>query len=75
MTVSLRDGRTLVATEDRAPGGFDRPYPAEAIRAKHRALLRRGLTDEAADGVLGWCAGLPDATSVRGLPALVGARR
>ena len=75
VTVRLSDGRTLVATEDRAPGGYDRPYPADVIEAKHRALLRRALTDAAAARVLAWCDDLPGAASARGLHDLVGARR
>ncbi|MGY1825240.1 MmgE/PrpD family protein [Blastococcus sp. SYSU DS0541] len=75
VSLTLRDGRTLTATEDDPPGGPTRPYPAAGIAAKHRALLTRALSDDAADAVLAWCAGLPDATSVRGLATAVGGRR
>lgn len=66
VTVRLRDGRTLTAREDRAPGGFDRPYDAGTLRAKHEELL-----GPAAAGVLGWCEALPHAGSVRGLDRIV----
>ena len=32
VTVRLHDGRVLTATEERPPGGADRPYPADVIR-------------------------------------------
>lgn len=75
VTVRTRDGRTLTAVEDRPPGGPDRPYPPADIAAKHRALLARALPGDAVDAVLRWCAALPGADSVRGLPAAVGTRR
>lgn len=75
VTVRLHDGRTMAETEDRAPGGYDRPYPADVIEAKHRALLRRALTEEGAKQVSQWCDDLPGAASARGLHDLVGARR
>lgn len=75
VTLRLRDGQTLTATEDDPPGSSTRPYPAAEIAAKHRALLTRALRDDAADAVLAWCAALPDAASVRGLAAAVGGRR
>jgi 2-methylcitrate dehydratase PrpD len=69
VTVRLRDGRTLTAQEDRAPGGFDHPYDAVTLRAKHEELLGPVAAD-----VLGWCDALPGAASVRGLDRLVGRR-
>lgn len=75
VTLRLRAGRTVSATEDHPPGGAERPYPAAAIAAKHRALLTRALTDDAVDAVLAWCAGMPAADSVRGLAPAVGGRR
>ncbi|MFD2092967.1 MmgE/PrpD family protein [Blastococcus deserti] len=72
VTVRTRDGRVRTATEDRPPGGPDRPYPAAVIAAKHRSLLARALREEAVDAVLRWCADLPGAASVRGLPTAVG---
>jgi 2-methylcitrate dehydratase PrpD len=74
VTVRTRDGRTLTATEDHPPGGPDRPYPPAEIAAKHRSLLARALPGDAVDAVLGWCAGLPGAGSVRGLRTAVGTR-
>lgn len=74
VTVRTRDGRTLSASEDRPPGGADRPYPPADITAKHRSLLARALPGEAVDAVLDWCAALPSAGTVRGLPAAVGTR-
>ena len=74
VAVRLHDGRTLIAQEDRAPGGFDRPYDRPTLRAKHDELLGRTLSGIAASGVLGWCEALPDAVSVRGLDRLVGRR-
>ncbi|OLT08854.1 hypothetical protein BJF90_12060 [Pseudonocardia sp. CNS-004] len=74
VTVRMRDGRTLSAREDHAPGGFDRPYDAATLRAKHEELLGRSLPGTAAAGVLRWCAALPRAGSVRGLDGLVGRR-
>jgi 2-methylcitrate dehydratase PrpD len=75
VTVRLQDGRVLAATENRAPGGFDRPYPENVIASKHRVLLTRALGGSGADAVLGWCQDLPHARSVRGLHELVGASR
>jgi 2-methylcitrate dehydratase PrpD len=75
VTLRLRDGRVLTATEDHPPGGPERPYPAADVVAKHRTLLARALPEESVDAVLTWCAGLPDAGSVRGLAAVVGGRR
>jgi len=72
VTVRLRDGRALTATEKHPPGGFDRPYPLAAVRAKHRALLQRGVGEERADKVVAWCDDLPASQSVRGLHSLVG---
>jgi 2-methylcitrate dehydratase PrpD len=66
VAVRLRDGRTLTAQEDRAPGGYDRPYDAATLRAKHEQLLGPAAAD-----VLGWCEALPRAASVRGLDRLV----
>lgn len=67
VTVTLTDGSWVAALEERAPGGFDRPYDAQTLRDKHVALLSRSLPPDAVDGVLAWCAALPAAPSVRGL--------
>lgn len=75
VTVRLRDGRVLVATEDRAPGGPDHPYSTPTLQAKHGSLVRRALTDASAGDVLRWCTALPTATSVRGLDRAVAGRR
>jgi 2-methylcitrate dehydratase PrpD len=75
VTVRTRDGRILTATEDRPPGGPDRPYAPADIAAKHRSLLARALPEDAVEAVLAWCAALPGADSVRGLAAAVGAGR
>lgn len=75
VTVRLRDGRSVAAQEDRAPGGFDRPYDRAVLRAKHEGLLSRALTDAAAADVLRWCEALPGASTVRGLDRIVGGRR
>jgi 2-methylcitrate dehydratase PrpD len=75
VTVRTRDGRILTATEDRPPGGPDRPYASADIAAKHRSLLARALPGDAVDAVMAWCAALPRADSVRGLAAAVGAGR
>ena len=72
VTVRLRDGRSLTATEKYPPGGFDRPYPLAAVRAKHRALLQGGVGEESADKVIAWCDDLPASQSVRRLHSLVG---
>jgi 2-methylcitrate dehydratase PrpD len=72
--VTLTDGRVLDATEERPPGGPDRPYPAHVLRAKHEALLRHTLPPRAVAPVLAWCEALPGAADVAGLPALLGAR-
>jgi len=74
VTVQLRDGRMLTAQEDRAPGGFDRPYDRSTLRAKHEELLGRSLPGAAAAGVLRWCEALPRAGSVRGIDRFVGRR-
>ncbi len=74
VTVRLHDGRTLIAEEDRAPGGFDRPYDRTTLRAKHDELLGRTLLGPAASAVLRWCEELPRADSIRGLDRLVAAR-
>jgi 2-methylcitrate dehydratase PrpD len=75
VTLRLRDGRTVTATENHPPGGADRPYPAEALHEKHRALLARALDDDGVRAVLDWCAALPTAASVRGLAQAAGSRR
>jgi 2-methylcitrate dehydratase PrpD len=75
VTLRLRDGRTVTATENHPPGGADRPYPAEALHEKHRALLARALDDDGVRAVLDWCAALPTAGSVRGLAEAAGSRR
>lgn len=72
VTVQLRDGRTVTAREDHAPGGADNPYPPGLIAAKHRTLLRRALTEQDADGVLAWCRSLPAAGTVGGLAERLG---
>jgi len=75
VTVRLSDGREVSATEEHPPGGADRPYPAPVVREKHRALLRRSMDADAAQALLGWCAGLPDHRSLAGLPELIGGLR
>jgi 2-methylcitrate dehydratase PrpD len=75
VTVRTRDGRTLTATEDHPAGGADRPYPPADVAAKHRSLLARALPGDAVDTVLDWCAALPGADTVRGLPTALGSRR
>lgn len=75
VTIRLSDGRVLMATEERPPGGADRPYPPEVIREKHRALLRRGQPDHDAEALLRWCDGLRRHSSLSGLAALVGGSR
>lgn len=75
VTVRLRDGQVLTATEAHPPGGADRPYPPEVVRAKHRTLLGRGRTPEAADALLRWCDALPEHDALDGLAPLVGAGR
>lgn len=74
VTVTLTDGRVLTATEERAPGGPDNPYPADVLRAKHERLLGRTLPGRAVADVLAWCEGLPGAPDVHGLPHLLGSR-
>ena len=74
VTVTLADGRVLTATEERAPGGPDAPYPAEVLRAKHEALLGRTLPAAAVGPVLAWCEALPSAPAVHGLAGLLAAR-
>lgn len=74
VTVTLADGRVLTATEERAPGGPDAPYPVEVLLAKHEALLGRTLPATAVGPVLAWCEALPDAPDVHGLAGLLAAR-
>ncbi len=74
VSVTLVDGRVLTATEEHAPGGPDRPYPATVLRDKHEALLGRALPPRAVAPVLAWCDALPGAADVSGLPSLLGAR-
>jgi hypothetical protein len=75
VTIALAGGRAVTATEEHPPGGADRPYPPEVIRAKHLALLRRALPDVAADALLRWCDDLPRQSSLAGLSGLVGGAR
>lgn len=72
VTVRLRDGGTHTAVEDRLPGGFDRPYPAAALAAKHHELLRRTLPESTAASLLDWCLGLPVADSLGELQDILG---
>lgn len=74
VTVTLADGRVLSATEERPPGGPDRPYPREVLRAKHEALLGRTRDAAGVARLLAWCEALPDAPDVRGLGAALVAR-
>lgn len=67
VTINLSDGRTLEGYEDHAPGGFDRPYPAATLTAKHRELLCRALPESAVDEVIAWAQGLRSADDVGGL--------
>ncbi|MEO7235345.1 MAG: MmgE/PrpD family protein [Lapillicoccus sp.] len=75
VTIRLHDGRVLTATEERPPGGADRPYAQDVVRDKHQALLRRGRSDPEAEALLRWCDALPQHTSLAGLAALVGGAR
>jgi 2-methylcitrate dehydratase PrpD len=75
VTIRLEDGRVVEATEEHPPGDADRPYPQEVIRAKHQALLRRGLSKDDADALLRWCDYLPDHHSLADLAAIVGGGR
>jgi len=75
VTIRLADGRAVAATEEHPPGGADRPYPTEVIRAKHVALLRRAVPDVDADALLRWCDDLPRQSSLAGLSGLVGGVR
>jgi 2-methylcitrate dehydratase PrpD len=59
VSIRLADDRVLEAIEEHPPGGADRPYPPEVIRAKHQALLHRGLAGADADALLRWCDDLP----------------
>lgn len=72
VTVRLQDGRTHTAVEDRPPGGFDRPYPAGALAAKHHELLRRTLPESTAASLLDWCLRLPAADSLGELQEILG---
>ena len=67
VTIRLADDRVLEATEERPPGGADRPYPPDVIRAKHVALLRRALPDAGAEALLRWCDDLPRRSDSREL--------
>ena len=75
VTSRLKDGQLLTATEERPPGGADRPYPPGVIREKHRALLRRGQPDHDVEALLRWCDALPRHSSLTDLAALVGGPR
>jgi 2-methylcitrate dehydratase PrpD len=75
VTIHLEDGRVVEATEEHPPGDADRPYPQEVIRAKHQALLRRGLVEDDADALLRWCDDLPHHRTLADLAPLVGGRR
>ncbi len=75
VSIRLTDGRVLTATEEHPPGGADRPYAQEVIRAKHRALLRRGRSEATAEALLQWCDALPRHASLSGLATLVGGAR
>lgn len=72
VSVRMRDGLIRTAEERRPPGGFDRPYPPEALSAKHVALLARTLDSRTSGRILGWCADLLGAPSVRGLSEILG---
>ena len=74
VTIRLRDGRVVEATEEHPPGEADRPYPEEVIRAKHQALLRRGLAEDDAEALLRWCDDLPSHRTLEDLAPIVGGR-
>ena len=75
VTIRLEDDRVVTATEEHPPGEADRPYPPEVIRAKHRALLGRGLGEAEAEAVLRWCDDLPRHRTLADLAPLLGGAR
>ena len=75
VTIRLENDRVVTATEEHPPGEADRPYPLEVIRAKHQALLRRGLGEADADAVLRWCDDLPQHRTLADLAPLLGGGR
>ncbi|MEP6649516.1 MAG: MmgE/PrpD family protein [Lapillicoccus sp.] len=75
VTIRLADDRVLQATEEHPPGGADRPYPPEVIRAKHQALLRRGMPEADAEALLRWCDDLPRHPTLADLTPIVGGAR
>ena len=75
VTIRLADDRVVEATEERPPGGADRPYPPDVIQAKHVALLRRGLPETGAEALLRWCDDLPRRSDLASLSTLIGGAR
>ncbi len=75
VTIRLADGRAVAATEEHPPGGADRPYPPEVVRAKHEALLCRALPDADAEALLHWCDDLPQQSGLAGLSDPLGGAR
>jgi 2-methylcitrate dehydratase PrpD len=75
VTIRLADDRVLAATEEHPPGGADRLYPPAVIRAKHQALLHRGLAEADAEALLRWCDELPRHSTLADLNAIVGGTR
>jgi 2-methylcitrate dehydratase PrpD len=73
--VRTTDGRSLVQVEERAPGGFDNPYPAEVLDRKFDQLVTRGRSAQAVEPLRAWLLDLPGHGDLDGLPELLGCAR
>lgn len=69
--VRTTDGRVLTSVEERAPGGFDNPYPAEALDRKFEQLVTRGRSAADVGPLRTWLGALPHHPDLSGLPALL----
>ncbi|MET7991562.1 MmgE/PrpD family protein [Amycolatopsis sp. NPDC005232] len=69
--VLTTDGRRLSEVEDRAPGGFDNPYPAAVLDAKFDQLVNHGRSAELVHPLREWLGALPAHPNLGGLARLL----
>jgi 2-methylcitrate dehydratase PrpD len=69
--VRTTDGRLLSCAEDRAPGGFDNPYPNEVLDRKFEHLVTRGRSGDLVEPLRTWLTTLPEHQELDGLASLL----